>query len=111
MSQLYPHLPHNLFFLLNYLELKYVCIQNYNLGANYCTVLHEKGGVIIYVHNSLNFIDITSMKYCEEQDIEICALKPQLNSVNICVYTPHTGNFNYFIHKLDVILHICILHI
>jgi hypothetical protein len=57
---------------------------------------------------SLNFIDINSMKYCEEQDIETRALKLQLNSVNICaltIYTQHTGDFYYFILKLDVIMH------
>jgi hypothetical protein len=32
-------------------------------------MLQRKGGVT-YVHNSTNFTDTNSMKYCKEQDIE-----------------------------------------
>jgi len=35
-----------------------VHIQNYNLGAYYCRQLCEKGGVAIFVHNSLHFLNI-----------------------------------------------------
>jgi hypothetical protein len=58
LSQLHPDLPHILCFTehhIYYLELKYVCTENYNLGALYWRVLHEKGEVVIYVHNSLKF--------------------------------------------------------
>ena len=48
------------------------------------------------------------MKYCKAKDSEICALNHEFNSANICVLTTYrapTGNFNYFIHKTDAILH------
>ena len=42
----------------------------------------QRKGKVTCVHNSPNFTDINSMKYCKEQDIETCAIKLQLNSVN-----------------------------
>jgi len=77
LSQLYPDLLHIPCFIeqhQNYSELKHVCLENYNLGAKYCRLLHGKRGVIIYVHDSLSFININLMNYCIEQDIELCAL-------------------------------------
>ena len=78
LSQLYPDPPHVPCFTenhLNYLELKNVCLENYNLGAKYCRMLHGKTGVVIYVHDSQSFINMNLMNYCIEQDIELCALK------------------------------------
>jgi hypothetical protein len=49
------------------------------------------------------------VKHCKDQDIEIYDLKLEFNSVNICVstiYRPLAGNFNYFLHRRDIILHI-----
>jgi len=51
-----------------------VDIENYNLGAYYCRQLCDKGGVAIFIHNSLCF-SIIDIKHSEEQDIEICTLK------------------------------------
>jgi hypothetical protein len=71
-GHLYPDYPHILCFSelhLNYLELKCVHIENNNLGAYYCRMLLEKGGVAIYVHNSLNFTNIDLVKQCEDQHI------------------------------------------
>jgi hypothetical protein len=42
----------------------------------------QRNGEVTCVHNSPNFTDINSMKSCKERDIETCALKLQLNSVN-----------------------------
>jgi len=50
-------------------------IENYNFGAHYCRQLGEKGGVAIFVHNSLGLSNIDIAQNCKEQDIEICALK------------------------------------
>jgi hypothetical protein len=46
--------------------------ENYNLGAYYCRQLCEKGGVAIFVLNSLHFLNTDIDKHCVEQDIEIC---------------------------------------
>ena len=83
-----------------------VHIENYNLEAHYCRQLHEKGGVVIFVHNSLCFSNIDIVKHCEEQDI-VCALKLSFCTLNICVLTLYkapSGNFSICLLKLDTIL-------
>jgi len=68
-----------------YSQLNNVHIENYNLGAYYCRKLREKGGVTIFVHNSLYLSNIDIVKHCDKQDIEICTLKLSFSIVNICV--------------------------
>ena len=92
---------------LKYSQLNNVHIKNYNLGAYCCRQLCEKGGVAIFVHNSLCFSNINIVKHCEEQDTEICALKLSFGVLNICVLTLYrapSGNFSHFLLKLDNIL-------
>jgi hypothetical protein len=46
-------------------------------------------------------------EYCKEKDIEICAVKLIINSLNmfiIAIYRAPLGNFNYFLQQLDNIL-------
>ena len=84
-----------------------VHIQNYNLGAYYCRQLCEKGGVAIFVHNSLHFLNNDIDKHCEEIYIKICVLKLSFSISNICVlilYTAPSGNFRHFLLILDNIL-------
>jgi len=113
---LHPDFPHVLClteYHLNYSQLNNVYIENYNLGAYYCRQLCEKGGVAVFFHNSLCFSNIDIVKHCEEQDIEICALKLSF-VVNICVstlYRASSGNFSPFLLKLNNILkllYICV---
>jgi exonuclease III len=92
---------------LKYLQIEKAHIENYNLGAHYCRKLHEKGGVAIFVHNSLRFSNIDIAQHCKEQDIEIHALKLSFGSLNIGVltlYTAPSGNFGSLLLKLDTIL-------
>jgi hypothetical protein len=87
--------------------LEKVHIENYNLGAHYCRQLREKGGVAIFVHDSLSFSNIDMAQHCKEQDTEICALKLSFGTLNICVltfYRARSGNFGSFLLKLDTIL-------
>jgi hypothetical protein len=89
------------------MELRYVNLENYTLGAQFCRALFEKGGVVIYVHNSLNFTNTDLSKHSKEKDIEICAVKLNLNSSVVCIiatYRAPSGNFNYFLQSLDVIV-------
>ena len=77
LSHLHPDFPHVLCLTerhLKYLQLGMVRIENYNLGTHYCRQLREKGGVAIFVHNSLGFSNINIAQHCKDQDIEICAL-------------------------------------
>jgi hypothetical protein len=68
----------------------------------------EKEGVI-YVHSSLNFTNIGLVKHYKDQDIEICALKLEFNTIKMCVLTmciAPTGNFSHFLHRLETIFQI-----
>jgi hypothetical protein len=87
--------------------LNNVHIENYNLGDYYCRQVCEKGGVAVFVHNSLCFSNIDIVKHCEEQDIEICVLELSFGVLNICVltlYSAPSGNFSCLLVKLDNIL-------
>jgi len=91
----------------NYSQLNNVYIENYNLGAYYCSELCEKGGVAIFVHNSLCFSNTDIVKHCEEQDIVICALKLSFGTQNICILTHYrdpSGNFSCFLLLFHTIL-------
>jgi exonuclease III len=92
---------------LNILAKTYVNKEGYTIRAPFCRKKKKKGGVIIYVHNSLQYTNIDLSEYCKEQDIEICAVKLIINSLNmfiITIYRAPTGNFNYIVQKLDNIL-------
>jgi hypothetical protein len=89
------------------LEKSNVNIEGYNIGAQFCRVLYEKGGVITYVHNSLKFTYIDLSEYCKEKDIEICEVKLTLYSLKmtiITIYRSPTGNFTFFLQNLDNVL-------
>ena len=92
---------------LNILEKNYFNIEGYTVGAQYCRVSYKKGGAIIYIHNSLQYTTIDLSKFCKDKDIEICAIRLTINSLNILIITIYrapSGNFNYFIKQLDNIL-------
>ena len=82
LSHLHPDFPHVLCpteHHLKYSQLNNVHIENYNLEVYYCRQLRKKDGVAIFVHNSLCFSNSGIVKHCEEQDIEICTLKPSFS--------------------------------
>jgi len=92
---------------MNVLECSHINMAGYTAGAQFCRVRHEKGGVIIYVHNNLKFTNIDLSVYCKEKDFETCAIKLTINSLNICIITIYrspTGNLNYFLQNLDKVL-------
>jgi hypothetical protein len=92
---------------LNRMEINLVNIENYITGAHFCRALYGKGGVAIYVHNSLKFTNTDLHKYCKEKDIEICAIKPNLGSTTmrtITLYRSPLGNFNFFLQNLNNVL-------
>jgi len=107
---LHPDFPHVLCLTehhLKYSQLEEVHIEGYKLGAHFCRQIREKGGVVIFVHNSLGFINIDIVIHCKDQDIEICALKLSFGTLNICVLTLYrapSGNVSSFLLKLDTIL-------
>jgi hypothetical protein len=68
------------------MELSHVNLENYIIAAQFCRSHYEKGGVITYIHNSLNSTNIDLSKYCKEKDIEICAVKLNLTFRNRASY-------------------------
>jgi hypothetical protein len=110
LSHWHPDFPHVLRLRAHYLmysQVNNVHIENYNLGVYYGRQIHEKGGLAIYVHNSLCFSNTDIVKHCKEKDREICVLKLSFGILNIRVLTLYrapSGTFSHFILKLDTIL-------
>jgi hypothetical protein len=70
---------------LNIVEKTYVNIEGYTTGAQFCRKKKKKVGVIIYVRSSLQYMNIDLSEYCKEKDIEICAVKLIINSLNMFI--------------------------
>jgi hypothetical protein len=87
LSQLYPAFPHILCpseHHMKHLELQRSHFDNYILGASYCRTMYEKGGVCIYVQESLNYVRLGLEKYCQDKNFEVCAIKIHLDT-KLCV--------------------------
>ena len=85
-TSMYPDFPHVLCFSEHHLknfELDQINIDGYNLGAAYCRQNIKRGGVC----NNLNYTNIDLSVYCKDQDIEICALNPELTLTNHRIMT------------------------
>ena len=92
---------------LNNVEMDYIHLPNYKLGAKYCRTSSLKGGVCIFIHNNIKFQVIKLDLFCRDKDIEVCAVKLQLTNINtyvLMVYRAPSGNLDYFLNKLDIIL-------
>jgi exonuclease III len=87
-------------------KLKQIYIENYTLGTSYSN--HEKKVECVYLSTILlKFSKIDLNKFCQDKNIEICALKIKINFTNICIiaiYRAPTGHFNQFINSLDSVL-------
>ena len=82
-------------------------MDHYIIGAHYCRTNHAKGGVVIYIHSSLKSTAINLVKYCMEKNIEICAVKLEIQTSFFCitaVYRSPSGNFNRFLETIDAVL-------
>jgi hypothetical protein len=110
LSHLFPNLPHVLCLTEHHLkafELQSINIDHYIMGAQFCRTNYAKGGVVIYAHNSLCLTAINLSKYCVEKDIEICAVKLEVQSMVFCIITVYRsplGNFTRFLETLDAVL-------
>jgi hypothetical protein len=112
LHALCPDFPHVLCLTehhMNSLERNSINIDHYNLGAVYCRKILGKGGVCIFVHNSINYSNINLDTFCIDQIIEICAVKLLSVRRNICivaVYRAPSGNFLLLLNSLDRALNI-----
>jgi len=92
---------------MNHLESKQTFFDNYKLGFSYCRPLYEKGGVCIFVQESLRYVRIGLEKYCKDKDFEVCAITIHFNAKSACItatYRAPSGNFDLLISKLDTTL-------
>jgi hypothetical protein len=81
-------------------------IEYYKLGAKFCRHQHKNRGVCVFVHESIDFSTIPTH---HREDLEICAINlnlPKIKIVSITVYRSPTGNYNYFLWKLESLLNL-----
>jgi hypothetical protein len=111
ITHLSNHAPHVLCFTehqLKLLEINNTHINHYNLGTYYCRTTCKLGGVEIFVlHDTLSYVSIDLTEYCNEQDLEACALKFKISNnvfCILCIYRSPTGNFGTFIHLIESLL-------
>jgi hypothetical protein len=55
--------------------LEGVTLQPCTLGAKFCKWRHKCGGVCIFIQDNIHYTNINMDRYCNENDIEICAVK------------------------------------
>jgi hypothetical protein len=88
-------------------EITNINLDQYKLGTFFCRQDYKGGGVSIYIAQSLHCSIINLVKYCKEKDLEMCALKLNVqmnNFIIICIYRSPTGNFTHFLTHLEIIL-------
>jgi len=85
-------------------EMDMTTIEYYKLCTKFCRHQYKNGGACIFVHESIDFDSISTNHICKEKDLEICAVilnLPMIKIVFITIYKQPTGNYNYFLRKLD----------
>ena len=75
-------------------------------------MLHNTAGkaedkvVSIFIREALSYTNNDLVKFCNDLDFEVCAVKLQSSTFTIyvlCVYRPPTGNISYFLSAMDSI--------
>ena len=72
-----------------YNELDSIAMMNYNLGAKFCTNSFKNGRIHIYIHESIQFINVSLIKICKEKYLEICVVKLHPPAYTICIVTTY----------------------
>jgi hypothetical protein len=71
ISHLYPNFPHILYFLehhLNKIVMDQIKLNNYEIGAHCCRQSVGRGGVCIFIHESLRCSHINLYNLCSDKD-------------------------------------------
>ena len=103
----YPHIMCLTEHHLKDYEIDNLPIDYFKLGSKYCRHKFKNGGVCIFIHEDLEFTNISLDKYCKEKDIEVCAVKLNINFTKLtilAIYRSPSGNFNTFLKNLDSVL-------
>jgi len=93
---------------LHHEELTSFHIENYVLGSCYSRKSKYKGGVCIFLHNSIKFTSLDTDNFCLDQDFEACTIHLNSKHDKLCIlatYRSPQGNCNTFLTKFDRTLH------
>jgi len=85
-----------------YNESDSIYLMNYNLGDKFCKNSFKNGRVHIFVRESIQFINVSLITFCKEEDLEI-----HLSAYTICtvaIYRSPSRNFQYFLNNFENIL-------
>ncbi|PNF43744.1 hypothetical protein B7P43_G13769 [Cryptotermes secundus] len=110
LASLHPELPDILCISehhLSLIQIQLISPEEYSLGAEFCIQSLHKGGVCMYIHKRFSFSVINIARHCKEKELEACALKLKLSSINVCIITVYrspSGNFQFFLNGLENIL-------
>jgi exonuclease III len=92
---------------MKYDEINTLHIPSYKLSANFSRTTLKCGGVCIFVHNDIQFTNISLLNHNKEQDLEITAIKikfPTKNVIVFCIYRAPSGDMDYFLCHIDKLL-------
>jgi hypothetical protein len=84
-------------------------IEYYKLDDRFCRHQYKNGGICIFVHESMDFSTIPTHHICKEKDFEIRAIKLNVRKIKMVIktiYKSPTGNYNYFLRKLDTLMNV-----
>ena len=70
---------------LHHEELASFHTENYVLGSCYCRKPKHKGGVCIFIHNSIKFTSLDIDNSCLDQDSEACAIHLNSKHDKLCI--------------------------
>jgi hypothetical protein len=73
------------------------------IGTSFCRQTYSHGGVCVLVQKNIQFNTIKLDQYNKEKDLEICALKLNIGSINLTI-DPHLATSPIFLNQLEAIL-------
>jgi len=92
-----------------YNELDSIALMNYNPESKFCRNSFKNGTVRIFIHESIQFINVSLIKFSKEKDLEIRAVKLHLSAYTICIvaiYRSPSRNFQHFLNNFETILNL-----
>jgi hypothetical protein len=93
---------------LHHEELASYHVESYLLVSSYCRKLKNKGGVCIFVRNSIKFTALDIDNHCLDQDFEACTVHLNSKHGTLCIlaiYRLPQGKFNTFLNYFDLTFH------